>query len=79
MVLECSLSVKNILDWYQTSMYYWGMSARMKDVKIPTIKECKRAGTHMLRCTGDGYCKVCFDREAADAESLFIAEVTSGN
>lgn len=29
--------------------------------KPTPIDECKRAGTHMIRCTADGYCKVCFD------------------
>jgi hypothetical protein len=38
--------------------------------KLPTLKACKEAGTHMLRCTGDGYCKVCFDREPADEANL---------
>jgi hypothetical protein len=29
---------------------------------LPSKEECVRAGTHMNRCTGDGYCKVCFQQ-----------------
>ena len=34
---------------------------------LPTLAECVADGTHMVRCTADGYCKACFD---AGAEAI---------
>lgn len=36
------------------------------ETPIPSITECIAAGTHMIRCTADGACKVCFDRSDSD-------------
>lgn len=41
-----------------------------KEDKLPTMNACIKAGTHMLRCTGDGYCKVCFDRRDYEPDLL---------
>jgi hypothetical protein len=43
---------------------------------IPSIDECVAAGTHMVRCTADGACKVCFSMDPAGAE-LFIVRLPS--
>ncbi len=37
-------------------------------LRTPSLAACEAAGTHMLRCTGDGYCKVCF--KAHDIEPV---------
>jgi len=34
--------------------------APTKRARIPSERSCRAAGTHMIRCTGDGHCKVCF-------------------
>lgn len=39
---------------------------------IPSIDACKQAGTHMVRCTADGACKVCFDNDGS--VPLYVAE-----
>jgi hypothetical protein len=46
-----------------------------KEERIPTIDECVRARTHMIRCTADGACKVCFDfsdLDEAQLETIYI-------
>lgn len=46
--------------------------------KIPTIDECVRRRTHMLRSTGDGHCKVCFDRSDLDEFNLLVVNAATG-
>jgi hypothetical protein len=41
--------------------------------KLPSLAECRAAGTHMVRCTADGFCKVCFQRDADDV--LFVVDI----
>ena len=54
----------------------------MKQDKLPTIKQCMKAGTHMLRCTGDGYCKVCYDRNDYEPDLMTVnletGKITAG-
>ena len=38
----------------------------VSDEKLRTLDECRAAGTHMIRCTGDGACKVCFETDPPD-------------
>jgi hypothetical protein len=46
------------------------MKRRAKEMTTPdqqpTLDECRAAGTHMIRCTADGSCKVCFEEGAPD-------------
>ncbi len=37
---------------------------------LPTIETCVAAGTHMIRCTADGDCKVCFQRGDTDITAV---------
>lgn len=45
---------------------------------LPTIDECVRRRTHMLRSTGDGHCKVCFDRSDLDEFNLLEVNALTG-
>ena len=46
---------------------------RARDEPLPTLEQCIEAGTHMIGCTGDGYCKVCFDRDGT--EQLYVVKL----
>lgn len=45
------------------------------EAPLPTIAECVAARTHMLRCTANGFCKVCFDRHDLDEAVLTEIEL----
>jgi hypothetical protein len=56
------------------------MTAARKDLKpLPSMSDCIAAGTHMLRCTADGYCKVCFQRNDADMATLVSVTPIAAN
>lgn len=42
--------------------------------RLPTLAECIATGTHMLKCTADGFCKSCFDRSETDLDQLLLVE-----
>jgi hypothetical protein len=46
--------------------------SKRADPPIPTIDECVAAGTHMVRCTADGACKVCFSDDPRGAELFTV-------
>ncbi len=48
-----------------------------REIPLPSIDQCVRAGTHMKRCTGDGYCKVCFDKSDFDDFNLVTFDPTT--
>ena len=48
--------------------------SRSTEPPIPSLDECVAAGTHMVRCTADGACKVCFSDVRSNIESHGIDE-----